>query len=499
MAKDAGRQEHFSSRLGLLLSVLGIAVGTGNIWRFPRIVAQSSGDEGGGAFLIAWVVFLFIWSIPLIIAEYAIGQRTRRSVVGSFIQVAGERFAWMGAFVGFVSTAIMFYYAVVTGWCVYYFLQMVVSPLPASTEAATLTWEAFQGSYWPVVFLALCMGFGALVLFRGVAGIERVSKVLLPVLLAIVVIAALRAVTLPGSGEGIRFLFTPQWDLLARPSTWLEALTQNAWDTGAGWGLILTYAIYMQRGQGVVKNAFITGICNNTVSMLCGIMIFGIVFAILGDQMSRPEVLAVMKASGPASSGLTFIWMPQLFAQMPLGRVFAILFFLALSFAAFTSLVSMIELATRVLVDGGMERQRALVLVSVVGFILGLPSALSIDFLSNQDFVWGIGLMISGAFIALAVAKYGVTRFREETIDGIEGDWNGSRGWDFLIRTVVPIEALVLLIWWFYLSITAYAPDTWYDPFDPFSIATCIFQWGIVLLMLVMANKWMVGRTLVHR
>jgi len=499
MEQDSSRQEHFSSRLGLLLSVLGIAVGTGNIWRFPRIVAQSSGEEGGGAFLIAWVIFLFLWSIPLIIAEYAIGHRTRRGVVGSFMQVAGERFAWMGAFVGFVSTAIMFYYAVVTGWCLYYFFQVLLAPLPDSTEAATLSWEAFQGSAWPVGLLALTLGLGALVLYRGVSGIERVSKVLLPVLLAIVVVAMLRAVTLPGAGEGVRFLFTPQWDLLAHPSTWLEALTQNAWDTGAGWGLILTYAIYMQRGHGVVKNAFLTGICNNTVSLLCGIMIFGIVFAILGEQMSRLEVLEVMKASGPASTGLTFIWMPQLFAQMPFGRMFAILFFLALSFAAFTSLVSMIELATRVLVDGGMRRQLALGLVTAVGFLLGLPSAISIDFLSNQDFVWGIGLMISGAFIALAISKNGITRFREETIDGIPGDWSVGRRWDFLIRIVVPVEAAILLIWWFYLSITAYAPDTWYDPMDPFSVATCVFQWGIVLVMLVLANRWMVRRTLVHQ
>src|SRR5690554_7087732 len=130
-------EQRFSSRIGLLLSVIGIAVGTGNIWRFPRIAAQNGGDEGGGAFLVAWVVFLVLWSIPLIIAEYALGRKGRMGVVGTFAQIAGERFAWMGGFVGFVATAIMFYYSVVTGWCVYYFKEMLVHPLPLSTEAAT--------------------------------------------------------------------------------------------------------------------------------------------------------------------------------------------------------------------------------------------------------------------------------------------------------------------------------------------------------------------------
>jgi NSS family neurotransmitter:Na+ symporter len=255
----------------------------------------------------------------------------------------------------------------------------------------------------------------------------------------------------------------------------------------------------MQRGQGVVKNAFITGIGNNTVSILAGIMIFGTVFAILGEQMTQSEVLEVMRASGPASTGLTFIWMPQLFAQMPFGRILAILFFLGLTFAAFTSLVSMIELATRVLVDGGISRQRALALATAVGFLLGIPSATSLDFLGNQDFVWGIGLMISGAFIALAIIGYGVTRFRREAIDGIPGDWKAGRGWETLIHFIVPIEALILLVWWFYLSVTTYAPESWYDPTDPYSIATCVFQWGVVLFALVLANRWMVRHTLEHR
>ncbi|NBC18934.1 MAG: sodium-dependent transporter, partial [Bacteroidetes bacterium] len=317
-------ESRFSSRLGLLLSVIGIAVGTGNIWRFPRIAAQNSGDGGAGAFLLAWVLFLFMWSIPLIIAEYALGRKGRKGVVGTFARIAGRRFGWMGGFVGFVATAIMFYYSVVAGWCVFYFIEMLVNPLPLTTEAADQVWTGFQTGGWPVFFHALAMTFGAFAVWKGIESIERVNKVLIPTLLVIVLIAVGRTITLPGSGDGLRFLFTPDWATLAQPRLWLEALTQNAWDTGAGWGLILTYGAYMQQRHGVVQNAFITGIGNNLVSILAAVTIFGTVFAVLGAQLSEAEVLQVMQTSGPASTGLTFIWMPQLFAEIPGGSLLAI-------------------------------------------------------------------------------------------------------------------------------------------------------------------------------
>ncbi len=492
----ASEQDRFSSRLGLILSVLGIAVGTGNIWRFPRVAATNSGGEGAGAFLVAWVICLFIWSIPLIIAEYALGRQGRMGVVGTFSKIAGERFAWMGAFVGFVATAIMFYYAVVAGWCVFYFVEMFINPLPLSSEASRGVWDSFQAGYTPILFHALAMGGGAWAVWKGVSSIERVNKVLIPTLVLIVLIAVGRTVTLDGAAEGLAFLFNPQWDTLARPEVWLEALTQNAWDTGAGWGLILTYGAYMQHRHGVVSNAFITGIGNNIVSLLAATIIFGTVFAVLGAQMSQAEILEVMQTSGPAGTGLTFIWMPQLFAQMPFGSTLAVLFFLGLSFAAFSSLISLIELATRVFVDAGLARRTAVASVCSVGFLLGVPSAMNLNVLANQDFVWGIGLLISGAFVAFAVIRYGVQRFRREAISAGPGDIDPGRGWDLLAGLVVPIQAVVLLGWWLYQSAAVYAPESWFNPLEPFSVMTCLVQWGAVLVTLFALNRWMARRTL---
>lgn len=496
-------EQRFSSRLGLLLSVLGIAVGTGNIWRFPRIAAQNGGETGAGAFLIAWLVFLFIWSIPLIIAEYALGRKGRMGLIGTFTKLAGEGFAWMGGFVGFVATAIMFYYSVVAGWCLFYFIEMVSTfiaamgsapPDPLSTETATLVWDTFQGGGQPLLFHGLMMGLGAIAVWKGVSSIERVNKVLIPTLLFIVLIALIRAVTLDGAWEGIKFLFTPEWKLLGKPELWLAALTQNAWDTGAGWGLILTYGAYMQRRHGIVKNSIITAAGNNLVSLVAATTIFAAVFAILGAEMTRGEILGVMKDSGPASTGLTFIWMPQLFAKMPLGNVFAILFFLGLAFAAFSSLISMIELATRLFVDGGLSRSRAVLTVCTVGFLLGIPSAIDLNILGNQDFVWGVALMISGAFVAFAVLKYGPAYLRREEINVTPGDWGVSKRWDFTIRYLIPVQAVALLGWWLYLAATEYAPDTWYDPFDYYSVMTCIAQWGAVIIVMILANQWLVKR-----
>jgi NSS family neurotransmitter:Na+ symporter len=488
--KDAPR---FTSRWGLLLSVLGIAVGTGNIWRFPRIAAQNGGDEGAGAFLVAWLVFLLIWSVPLIVAEYGLGRRSRLGVIGTFANLAGGRFAWMGAFVGFVASAIMFYYSVVAGWCIFYFAEVVITPLPIDLATATLTWERFQAAGWPLMLHALAMGVGVTVCLKGVSSIERANKFLVPSLLIIVLISVVRSITLPGSFDGIEYLFTPQWSQLANPRIWLEALTQNAWDTGAGWGLILSYAVYMRSKDSVVKNAFITGIGNNTVSLLAAIMIFGTVFSVLGAEMSRKEVLEVMQTSGPASTGLTFIWMPQLFAKMHFGKFLAALFFLGLSFAALSSLISMIELATRMFVDSGLSRRKALATVGGVGFTLGIPSALSLDFLGNQDFVWGVALMLCGAFIAFAVIRYGVDRFADEVNEAVFDDWNLGRVWRNLIRWAVPLQAVVLLVWWMGLAATMYAPDDWFNPLNPYSVMTCVVQWGVALLVFLALNRRLAG------
>ncbi|MFA5670436.1 MAG: sodium-dependent transporter [Balneolaceae bacterium] len=496
MGTNKKNTELFSSKLGLILSALGIAVGTGNIWRFPRIVAQNGGENGAGAFLVAWIACLFLFSIPLIIAEYGIGRNGRKGVIGSFIKLIGEKYAWMGAFIGFVATAIMFYYSVVAGWSLYYFFESTINILPDSLHQANVVWDNFQGSFRPTILHGLMMGLGGFVVVKGVSSIERINKILIPSLLVVVVISLIRAVTLPGSGQGLQYLFTPDWSMLKDPTLWLEALTQNAWDTGAAWGLILTYGAYMRKKDDITMTAFQTGLGNNAVSILAAMTIFATVFGTLGNSMNNGEILEIMKSSGPASTGLTFMWMPQLFNEMAGGKIFAILFFLGLTFAAFSSLISMIELSTRIFFDMGVSRKKATIFICVTAFLLGLPSALSVEFLANQDFVWSVGLIVSGAFMSFAIIKFGPARFRAEIVNNGEQKYTLGAWWDVIIKYVVPVEVISLLIWWIYLSITNFAPDSWYNPLSSFSVATIVVQAGIVMVLFHFYNSKLAKKTI---
>ena len=467
------RVEHFSSRWGMIIAMLGMAVGTGNIWRFPRVAATN----GGGSFLVAWVTFLLLWSVPLIMVEFAMGRASRSGPIGAFAKLMGKKYAWMGAWVAWTATAIMFYYAVVAGWTIRYIWGAVTGELGAGPPGAV--WESFSYTWSVVGFQALALALALFVVARGVRGIESATRFLIPSLFVLVVILAIRAVTLPGAERGLNFLFTPSWEGLSNPRIWLEALTQNAWDTGAGWGLVLTYAVYLRRREDTALNAFMLGFGNNSVSLLAGIMVLCTVFSIMPD--------AATQIVGAGNEGLTFIWVPQLFAQMPAGSIFMVLFFVALFFAAFTSLISMVELATRVLQDMNVSRGRALTMVGLIGFVLGIPSALNAGIFGNQDFVWGVGLMVSGLFFASAVLRYGVRRFRESFINTGDSDIHIGAWWDWVIRLVV-VEALVLVVWWFWQVKGE-------DPWAPFGWANMAVQFAIALAVFIAANGWLARNT----
>jgi len=481
------QQEFFSSRWTLIIATLGIAVGTGNIWRFSRVVAQN----GGGSFLIPWVIFLLIWSVPLIIAEFGIGKSSRLGPIGAISKTAGKQFSWMGAFIVMVSTGIMFYYSVVTGWCLRYFLSAASGNLFNTTDHLVY-WNDFSAGFQPVIFHLISMLLVALIVYRGIAkGIEKVTRFLVPSLLIILIILFFRAITLPNAFEGIKYFFTPDINIILDYKVWLNALTQNAWDTGAGWGLILTYAIYMRKKEDISLNAALIGFGNNSVSLIAGITIFSTVFA-----LSSVDAMSQVTQSGPANTGLTFIYLPLLFSKVSSSNIinifFASIFFLALFFAAVTSLISMVELATRTLIDFGVVRRRAIIIIASMGFILGVPSALDMNFLLNQDWVWGVGLILSGAFISFSIIKYGVDKFRREIINGYGSDVKIGKWYNYIISVLIPLQVVVLILWWL-ISSASWDPE-WWNPFHSENAGTCIAQWAIVLTIFVLLNKKMTGK-----
>ncbi len=477
------QQDLFSSRWGILLAAIGMAVGTGNIWRFPRVAAAN----GGGAFLIAWLVFMFAWSIPLVLSEFALGKHTRRGPAGAIGHLIGKNYNWMGAFVGVCTCFILFYYSVVTGWCLKYFFATLGSRTMASDSETY--WQSFTSSgFQPAVFHLATMVTGCLIIYRGVVrGIERTNRILIPLLFLLLIVAAVRAVTLDDAIRGLGFLFTPVWSDLLNYRIWLEALTQSAWSTGAAWGLVMTYGVYLRKQDDFVLTSCTTVFGDYAASLLAGIAIMCTVFSVLPEAQARD-------ALGAGNYGLTFIWLPTLFAQMPAGRVFLALFFLALSFAAMSSLIAMIEMATRMFVDLGVRRTTAVSLVGVLGFVLGLPSAWKMGFLENQDWVWGLGLLVSGLFIAITVIRYGVDRFRSELINTPEERRPVGKWFVPVVTILIPLEFAALVVWWFYQAVTTLDPEGWWNPFHTYSVGTAVFQWGIVIVVLLLLNRWWATR-----
>lgn len=478
-------KEEFGSRWGLILATLGMAVGTGNIWRFPRIAASN----GGGSFLVAWVVFLLIWSVPLMIVEFSFGKRSRLGTVGSFTFMAGKSYTWMGGWAALCAVAIGFYYSVVAGWCLRFLAAAVRGDLTDSGSAQVL-WESYAGTPSALITHFLALGISAAVVWFGVRGIERVAKVLIPALFVLVVILAIRAVTLPGAERGLEFLFSPNWSDLGNAKVWLEALTQNAWDTGAGWGLIVTYAIYMRAREDIPLNAALIGFGNNSMSLLAGIMVLCTVFAI--NPGAQSEIV------GAGNEGLTFVWMPQLFAQIPAGQLFMSFFFLALSVAAITSLIALLELAARVLIDAGLSRRSAILWVSGGCLIFGAPSAVNMSIFKNQDWVWGVGLMLSGLFFSFGARKFGIERMRREIVNADGADLRVGRWWNFAIGVVVPVEAVVLLIWWLKQARDS-DPENWLNPLATYNVGTVLVQFAIGLVALLAMNRWLGQKSISRR
>ncbi|UCE74204.1 MAG: sodium-dependent transporter [Methanomassiliicoccales archaeon] len=485
MAEQKQAGEHWGSRWGLIFAAMGAAIGTGNIWRFPREAAIN----GGGAFMIPWLLFLFSWSIPLLIAEFTIGKHTRFGTIGAFKRFAGKKYAWMGAWMMLVNIFIMFYYAVVMGWVLKYFTVAASGGLTADVDTEAM-WESFVTSPAQVIFFqVLAIGISTFVVYRGIAqGIEKTNKLLIPGMFILLIIAALWALSLPGALNGLKYMFIIRGDSLGKADTWVSALSQSAFSTSAGFGMAITYAVYMKRREDTTLNAFIAGLGNNAASLIAGIAVICTVFAL---STTNVEAIDVMKSG---NEGLAFIHLTRLFTLMPGGVAVAGIFFLAMAFAAITSMISGMEITVRNFMDHGWSRNHSLKVTSTMMFVFGLPSALIIvgggvpAFLKNQDHVWSFGLIVSGIFVFFAVWRYGINKFREEHINVEWNDLYIGRWWVYIMY-LFPIQFMFLMLWFFSQSIALH-PDSWWNPFEPEGFATIVLQWGLALAILIRLNDW---------
>ncbi|MCH2638598.1 MAG: sodium-dependent transporter [Candidatus Thalassarchaeum sp.] len=516
-----GGSDEFSGRLGLIFATIGAAIGTGNIWRFPRMV----GANGGGSFLVPWLIFLFLWSVPLIIAEFALGKRSRTGTVGTFRIFAGKRFAWMGLWTAWISTAIGFYYAVVTGWCINYFQTAIRGGLGSEVDTVEV-WNSFLQNPMEVVFFqAIAVAITMLAIWKGAKAIEKVNVSLMISLFVLLFAALFLAFVMDledGSLDGFVYMFSIQPEYLAQPETWINGLSQSAWSCSAGMGMAITYSVYMRKDEDTTLNAATMCLANNSISIIAGLTVMMAVFAVVDDPLA---------AVSGGSSAITFLVLPEVFAQAPGGPVVQLamvtMFFLALSFAALTSMISTVELCVRNFVDHGIERPQAVGFTSLAIFFFGLPSAVTwilVDdstgvafpqFLEVQDHIWGYGLMFSGLFIAYSIWKYGwnryrawqeendisgfslrdyldngVSSFRDDFINTGDNDWWIGKWWDYIMYLGFPLMFSVLILSYF-ADMLANVDNPW-DPTNANGISIILLFWGITAGLFIGLNRFII-------
>ena len=436
-------QEQWQSRLGFILATVGAAVGLGSIWRFAYVV----GENGGAAFLIVYAAMILLICIPLVIAELAIGRRGAADAVTAFEGATTDgRWRLLGGLGVIAAGAILTYYAVVAGWAARYFVHAFGTALwtvEASAHGAYFSAFIADGAavvLWQGVMLAIT----ALVVALGVnAGIERLNMWLMPLLGAIVAALALYAVTLPGSGRGVAFLFAPDWSAFAKPALYLNALGQAFFSIGIGMAVFVTYGSYLGAGTRIPAAATIIVVIDTVFSVVAGLAVFPAVFAFGSDP-----------AAGP---GLAFVTFPQILQQMPAGRIIGPLFFFLLSAAALASMISLLETCVAYAVHRrAAGRIRSTVLMTVVIFALGLPSALGhgavpwltragkpiLDIVdqSLSNFV----LPVSGLLIAILVG-WRMER-RRALADADLFDNFVGKTWLWLIRVLAPVMIAIILV-----------------------------------------------------
>ncbi|MGY8669633.1 MAG: sodium-dependent transporter [Candidatus Poseidoniales archaeon] len=519
-----GQSDQFSGRVGLIFAAIGAAIGTGNIWRFPRMV----GANGGGTFLVPWLFFLFAWSIPLVIAEFALGKRSRTGTIGTFRIFAGKKFAWMGLWTAWISTAIGFYYAIVAGWCINYFRLGITNGLVGKEVDTVEVWNSFLQNSGEVIFYQfLIIAITLLAIWKGAKAIEKANVILMTslfVLLFMTLGLSLWMDMSDGTLDGFLFMFTVDWDQIGDPEIWINGLSQSAWSCSAGMGMAITYAVYMRKDEDTTLNAFTMGLANNSISIIAGLAVISAIFAVSDDP------LGVVTGG---SSAITFLALPEVFAQAPGGGIGAWVmmtgFFLALSFAAITSMISTVELCVRNFVDHGFSRNKSVLITTGTIFLFGLPSALMWikldsegvafpEFLEVQDHIWGYGLMFSGLFIAFSIWKYGylkwraavedgsaapgfkgylgvgVSAFRDDFINTGDNDLWIGRWWDLLIYLAFPFLFVVLMVSYFG-DMIANTDNVW-DPTNPHGLGIILAFWSVVAILFLILNKFLVARPL---
>ncbi|MEE8522118.1 MAG: sodium-dependent transporter [Gemmatimonadota bacterium] len=428
MSGPASGRPKFTTGFGVLMALIGVAVGLGNVWRFPYMAAAF----GGGAFLLLYLVILGAFGIPALLAELTLGRLTRRGPVGAFTSIgmpAGKLAGW-ALFITIAMAAS--YYTVIVGWVLRYFF-ISLSGRIARIDASSFFDNLLGGFLGQFLMTAIVLGLVAVVLMMGIRkGVERISTVGMPLLFILLILLIGRSVTLPGAGEGLRYYLLPDFSKLDF-SVASAALGQVFFSIGLGGTFMLTYASYLPDSTNLKMTGLSVGIGETLAAILAGFVIIPAAFA-LGLELN----------SGPS---LTFITVPSIFAQIPAGALFATLFFGLLFFAAFLSDVAAIEVLVAGVVDElGWERNKSIMMFCGAVLLLGIVPMLSLDYILKSDLFWGSTMQPVGSVIALLGLAWvvGLGKALEEVNRGNAGRPVG-RLWFYWIKYVVPLGIGLIL------------------------------------------------------
>ena len=373
MSASSDDRGQWGSKLGFIMAAAGSAVGLGNIWRFPYV----TGENGGAAFVLVYLVCVFLIGVPLLYVELALGRASGRNPVGAFQKTKpGTPFMFTGILCLMACFFVLTYYGVIAGWTISFaWSQITQTPLVFSEYIAK-----------PGTVLPVFAGFIALTIWivsAGVEkGIEKWSKILMPVLFVMMLVIIGRSLTLEGASKGISYYLNPDFSKIDGKVV-LMALGQAFFSLSVGWGLMITYGSYMPKSQNIVSNGLWVASADTLVAILAGFMVFPAVFAFGMDPGAGP--------------GLTFVTLPKVFAQMTAGWVFGAIFFCLLSVAAVTSSISMLEVPVSYFVDDKPKaRKKAAIMVGIFAFLIGIPSAMAnggSEFFSNMELMGKTGFL----------------------------------------------------------------------------------------------------------
>lgn len=365
----------FTGKLGFVLAAAGSAVGLGNLWRFPYLAAK----YGGGMFLFCYVALAATFGFCLLILEIAIGRKTGKGVIGAFAAL-NKKFKWLGFMCLIVPIIIVPYYCVIGGWVVKYIWAFATGDTGsfADPDSANAYFSAFTGGTWqPIVFFLIFAAATVFVVVFGVQkGIERVSKVLMPLLAVLAVFLAVYACCQPGALEGIKKLFVPDFDDF-RAETLLAALGQLFYSMSLAMGIMITYGSYMKKEAKIQSSGLQIALCDTLFAIFATLIVIPSIFSATGGGSAAEEA---MGQSGPS---LMFVVLPQMFNGMFGGRVIGAVFFVLVLFAALTSSISLVEAIVAVLRENcRMKRWVACLVVFAVMIVLGILSSLGFGPLS---------------------------------------------------------------------------------------------------------------------